>query len=46
MDANDDARFLDKRGVLTFIASRLAPTGAERSHRFGIDHEQQQQDIA
>jgi hypothetical protein len=27
MDVNDDARFLDNRVVLKFIASKLAPTG-------------------
>jgi len=33
MDANDNASILDKRGVVTSIASRLAPTGrAARSH--------------
>ncbi|VVP61061.1 hypothetical protein PS874_06155 [Pseudomonas fluorescens] len=28
MDVNDDAYFLEKRVVCTFIASKLAPTGA------------------
>ncbi len=28
MDANDNAFILDKRGVLKFFASKLAPTGA------------------
>ncbi|CAI8960983.1 hypothetical protein EMIT0P218_50291 [Pseudomonas sp. IT-P218] len=27
MDVNDDAFILDKRGVLKFFASKLAPTG-------------------
>ncbi|MCP2069062.1 UNVERIFIED_ORG: hypothetical protein J2Y84_004388 [Pseudomonas reinekei] len=27
MDVNDDAFILEKRGALTSIASRLAPTG-------------------
>ncbi|MCP1420143.1 hypothetical protein J3D47_004386 [Pseudomonas laurylsulfativorans] len=30
MDVNDNALILDKRGVLKFFASKLAPTG-ERS---------------
>jgi hypothetical protein len=29
MDANDDAGYLTPRGVLTFFASMLAPTGVE-----------------
>jgi hypothetical protein len=27
MDVNDDEGHLDKRGALTFFASKLAPTG-------------------
>ena len=30
MDANDNVGFLDKRGVLAFFASRLAPTERAR----------------
>jgi len=31
MDFNDDAGYLDIRGVLAFIASKLAPTGLNRT---------------
>jgi hypothetical protein len=30
MDVNDNALILDKRGVLKFFASMLAPTGIEQ----------------
>ncbi len=33
MDVNDNVGSLTKRGVLTSIASRLAPTGGERSEQ-------------
>jgi hypothetical protein len=35
MDVNDDAGDLDERGVWTFFASRLAPTG-DRVHTVKI----------
>ncbi|SDT61239.1 hypothetical protein SAMN04490206_3983 [Pseudomonas umsongensis] len=31
MDVNDNAFVMDERGVLTFFASMLAPTGVGRS---------------